>query len=824
VTVDKKNNFLTDEVAKAHAQSLQKIRKQIFVFSALSAIVLSLVVGIFPRLLGSDQTQFQFIATVLTMTFAAANFAIYMRQQNLRAACIAHVAMSNICYGLAIFASGGVQSQVIIFAPLVVVISGLLGGASLAIASAAFLSASIITLDIVPLPWLMAPPISHSSGKFLLEVVSCLVTVAGIISLYERIRTKNESSMISMNTALLKEKAHNDQIMNALDSSAIVAITDVTGKIIRVNDNFCRISGYSEKELLGQDHRMLNSGQHSKKFFVDIWRTIGSGKVWSGEIENRSKDGNTYFVQTVITPLANEEGKTERYLAVRFDVTKEREASRQLEEAQLVAKIGSWSYQVDNQCTFWSKQMFELHDLDSKLPAPDFDQLQNLVHPDDREHWLNGANGCLKDGHRYKTCFRIVTKTGRVAWLETVAEGIRNRDGTVIKVRGTCQDVTEVVIAEQLIKREQVALAARQRFLDTVLSNMPSMILVKDYRNDLRFSLINKAGEQLLGVKSSLILGKCDQDFFPKEIADLIVKKDREAFVNREILKIVGESIQTQHGPRLLSTTKVPTFDQDGDPEFLISISDDITEEVRMGEQLDLERAKVIQASKMASLGEMSAGIAHEINNPLAIIAGTARALHKFINSPDELQDRIQTIHRSITRIQKIVSGLRKFSRTSGRTEMKTHSLSEIVKEALVLTSAISNRFDVKVELDIEHELQIYCNEIEIEQVLVNLINNGIDAVKELDKKWLKITVFEDKTAVVLKVSDSGPGVPPQLKDKLFQPFFTTKPIGEGTGLGLAIVKGILDEHKATIEISSDSPTTSFVIRFAKIVEVSSVA
>jgi PAS domain S-box-containing protein len=817
MTFEEKNSQSPAEFEQA--DTLQKIRKQVYIFCALAAIILPAFIGLWQHLLGPDRPVSDYFVTFFTIISSSLNLAVYIRRQNLHLACAVHVALSNICYGIAIFSTGEVDANITIFAPLVVVISGLLGGAYLGVGSAAFLSISLMALEVFESMSTVSTPVTQSSETVNVEIVACLTTIAGIIWLYERIRARNETILRTMNKALLKEKAHNDQIMYALDASAIVAITDVKGKIIRVNENFCRISGYSQAELLGEDHRLLNSGRHSKEFFVDIWRTISSGKVWTGEIENRSKDGNTYFVQTVITPLHNEHGKIERYMAVRFDVTKVREVSRQLDEAQRVAKIGSWSYHVGGQCTLWSKQMYELHDMDSNLPTPDFEQLLKIIHPDDRKQWQSGVDKCFRSGNKYKSRFRIQTLTGRHAWLETVSEAVRNRDGEVIKIRGTCQDVTEIVAAEELIKKEQIELATRQRFLDSILSNIPLMILVKDYRNDLRCSLVNRTGEKLLGIQSDLMLGKSNVDLYPKEHANYLVKKERELFIKGDIVHIPAEIIDTPHGQKVLSTTKVPTFDQSGNPELLISISNDITEEMHMKEQLEIERAKVIQASKMASLGEMSAGIAHEINNPLMIIAGTARALPKFTHNHEELQNRIQTINKSIKRIQKIVSGLRKFSRTSGSTEMKTHSISDIIKEVLVITGVKSRRFDVSIELSIDSEPLILCNEIEIEQVLVNLINNSIDAVKDRDEKWIKINVHEIEEKIILKVADSGPGIPLPYREKLFQPFFTTKPVGEGTGLGLAIVKGILDEHKATIEISADSPTTCFVIIFQKVLE-----
>lgn len=241
---------------------------------------------------------------------------------------------------------------------------------------------------------------------------------------------------------------------------------------------------------------------------------------------------------------------------------------------------------------------------------------------------------------------------------------------------------------------------------------------------------------------------------------------------------------------------------------------------------LDKEKVKSMMNAKLASLGELAAGIAHEINNPLAIVEGMARNLEKFMNDPEKLRKRVENIHSATKRISKIVASLERFSRygNSGIRCYEAENIQNILREAHNLTEMKARRHQVKVELRDVHDAFVMCDAIEIEQVLINLINNGIDAVSGTPDAWVVIEMETRSGKVLVRVRDSGQGIPKEEGNRIFEPFHTTKPVGKGTGLGLSIAKGILDGHGAEITLLEGETNTCFEICFDQVGEKKNAA
>ena len=225
---------------------------------------------------------------------------------------------------------------------------------------------------------------------------------------------------------------------------------------------------------------------------------------------------------------------------------------------------------------------------------------------------------------------------------------------------------------------------------------------------------------------------------------------------------------------------------------------------------------KSTQAAKMSSLGEMAAGIAHEVNNPLAIIDGKTSLLIKQIESgkidPQKISEELHKIKNTTARIGKIVKGLKTFSRNVETDPMEPTLLKSLIDDSLELCQERLKKHSVQVEVICEPGLTLDCRPSQISQIILNLIGNSCDAIEIAPEKWITIEVTADSENVKLMVTDSGHGIPSDVIDKMMQPFFTTKPMGKGTGLGLSISIGLAQQHHGKLQYDPNSKNTRFVL------------
>jgi signal transduction histidine kinase len=232
---------------------------------------------------------------------------------------------------------------------------------------------------------------------------------------------------------------------------------------------------------------------------------------------------------------------------------------------------------------------------------------------------------------------------------------------------------------------------------------------------------------------------------------------------------------------------------------------------------LDEERARAIYSMRMAALGEMAGGIAHEINSPLNVITILSEQLQKRIPEKQvtetQVLESIGKINSTANRIGEIVNSLRSISRTGIGLPIKEAEIKNILHETLVLCRERFRSKDIHLQFVMPEDLPpIKCRSVEISQVLLNLLNNACDAVEGVENPTIEIAVWTQDHLLLIGVSDNGIGITPENREKIFSPFFTTKEVGKGTGLGLSLSKGLIEANRGRLYLNPSVKKTQFVI------------
>ncbi len=263
---------------------------------------------------------------------------------------------------------------------------------------------------------------------------------------------------------------------------------------------------------------------------------------------------------------------------------------------------------------------------------------------------------------------------------------------------------------------------------------------------------------------------------------------------------------------------------QDALNKMIEKINDLNTEkEIKISEQekkIETQQMNAINSSKLVALGEMAGGVAHEINNPLAIIQSHTQLMERMIEkdnySKDQFLKSTSAITITIDRIKNIVKGLKNISRDATSEKPDFVPLRTIFSDVISLCDERFKINNINLICDLQNpvlDINIHCRQIQLSQVFLNLLNNSFDAVAVLEKKWIKLEVLKEQNFIVINVIDSGHGIPNDVRQKIFQPFYTTKEIGKGTGLGLSLVHRMIADHNGEIFYNDTSVNTCFTIK-----------
>ncbi len=455
-----------------------------------------------------------------------------------------------------------------------------------------------------------------------------------------------------------------EKIRKALDESAIVSITDKVGTITYVNDKFCQISQYGREELVGQNHRIINSGYHSPSFFKEMWRCIAKGNRWEGEVRNRAKDGSFYWVHTHIVPSFDAQGVINEFISIRYDITGRKESELNLSSL-----------------------------LDSYMDA-----------------------------------LFIYDLSARICWMNQTM-------------------------------RDQFDLS------DSLKDLFVQDILGDDF--------------QLFRVEQKhLTVGNRPQEkYFETNSKNYIFNK-RAA--------------------------------------YLVSLRD-VTEKVRV-------ETALLQQERLANVGVMASGLAHEIGTPLGVMRGRAEMWSLFPEASEVMKRDAEVIIQQIDRISSLVRSLLTLARGENLDHLSDVSVSSVLTKVQEFLTYELEQKNIKIEIQGVEQVFVKSSANALFQVFLNLIVNAIYAIEKKRKTsgheivgHLIVGAQQQGNKWSIHVQDNGIGIKEEDMKRLFTPFFTTKDIGQGTGLGLATSYHLVETWGGHISVQSQwTKGTTFILHLLR--------
>ena len=591
-----------------------------------------------------------------------------------------------------------------------------------------------------------------------------------------------------------------------------ILVLDKDDHIEFVNKMFSNITGYQQEGMVGKIFTDFLVGEN-KKVFQSLRKECATCTDKSRQVvEIKTASSSPAVTEMCCAHYVMHSGDKKTFVYLR-DIAVQQRLTKELKKSE--KRYRELFEHIDQGISISTREgkfidcnpaILKILGYESKEEFLQLDISKDLyVNPEDRKQFqrLVERDGYVKN---YEVTFK--KKNGETIPILLTTQAIKNEKGEVIGYQGLNIDISERIRMEQELRE-------KHGFLTNLLESSADCIMVADMRG--RTIFFNKAAERLTGYKADEVIGKLHvSTFYSLEMAREIMSKLRsddyggKGKLENYMLTMYGK--HREEIPVSLSASIV----YEGDKELAsLGIFTDLREKIKIEKELQDTQVRLLQSEKMASLGSLAAGVAHEINNPLGgILIYASLLMEDFEASKDPRVEDLQKIVEEATRCKEIVKSLLEFGRQTD-SRFEPVDINKAILDGLFFLEKQVLFHDIKIIKCLDQTLPfIEGDGNQIKQVFMNMMVNAAEAMSEGGGAFTITTgSSSDKSSIFISFQDEGIGIPAEIQSKIFDPFFTTKGVGKGTGLGLSTSYGIVQSHHGNIAVtSSPGKGTTFTI------------